>query len=218
MKKKLNEKGMVIVEASIVFPIILIVIFILVFAGNAYLQKAQIESVVNSYTLDGAARISNPYIKNVRENGGKDKLSEGGLQPYRFVLNINGQNIATEVQDAIDTKLNNNLGLFGNMKPTVTTTVKFERNFISSYLVTESKMEVKNPIRLFGEDFIIMKFSSTFTAPVSNPPEFIKNFNLAKNYLEMYGGAPYMNDIKDNINKVSEYITKFFDGVNTGDK
>lgn len=37
---------MMIVEATIVFPVMFLVIFLMIFLGNAYYQKARVESIV----------------------------------------------------------------------------------------------------------------------------------------------------------------------------
>ena len=37
-----NENGMAIVEATYVFPIIVIVVFLLIYIGNGYWQKCQL--------------------------------------------------------------------------------------------------------------------------------------------------------------------------------
>ena len=40
-----NEKGATIVEASVVFPIVFIIIIIMLILGNAYYQKCRVEAI-----------------------------------------------------------------------------------------------------------------------------------------------------------------------------
>ena len=54
MDKIKNEKGALIVEASIVFPTMFFILMFLFVVGNAYVQKCRIEEIVVSSTLEGA--------------------------------------------------------------------------------------------------------------------------------------------------------------------
>lgn len=83
MCKKKSESGMVIVEATIVFPVMFLVIFLMLFAGNAYLQKCRIESLVNSYALEAAAYCADPMVENAI-SGTFPSVSELHVYPYRY--------------------------------------------------------------------------------------------------------------------------------------
>ena len=48
MDKIKNEKGALIVEASIVFPTMFFILMFLFVVGNAYVQKCRIEEIVVS--------------------------------------------------------------------------------------------------------------------------------------------------------------------------
>mgnify|MGYP000202929291 CR=1 FL=1 len=61
-KEKKAESGMVIVEASIVFPVMFLVIFVLIFLGNAYYEKSCIERYVTQTALEAAAERRKPAI------------------------------------------------------------------------------------------------------------------------------------------------------------
>ena len=53
--RELSERGMMIIEAALVFPIMFLAIFFMFFMGNAYYQKCKVEAIVTELTLDGAA-------------------------------------------------------------------------------------------------------------------------------------------------------------------
>ena len=65
MKTKKNESGVVFVEASVVFPVMFLVIFLMIYAGNAYLQKARVEAIVTEIAIDGAAYCADPMSRDV---------------------------------------------------------------------------------------------------------------------------------------------------------
>ena len=52
-------------EATIVFPVCLIIIMMLLYLGNVYYQKSRIESIVVEAVLDGAAYSADPLLKAV---------------------------------------------------------------------------------------------------------------------------------------------------------
>ena len=58
MKRLLDERGALIVEASIVFPTMFLAIFFMLFVGNAYTQKCKVEDIVVSAVLEGAAKCA----------------------------------------------------------------------------------------------------------------------------------------------------------------
>lgn len=72
MKKGLrDDRGALIVEATIVFPVCLIVILMLLYLGNVYYQKSRIEAIVVEAALDGAAYCADPLLRAIETNGGR---------------------------------------------------------------------------------------------------------------------------------------------------
>lgn len=67
---KLNsENGTVIIEATFVFPIMFIILFFLIYMGNAFYMKAQVESVVEQKAIQGAAYCADPILETMKETG-----------------------------------------------------------------------------------------------------------------------------------------------------
>ena len=50
-----DENGLVIVEATIVFPIMFFVLFFILFIGSMYYEQARIDSIVSKYAVKGAS-------------------------------------------------------------------------------------------------------------------------------------------------------------------
>lgn len=117
MKKEYKEAGMMIVEATIVFPVMFLVIFLFIFLGNAYYQKAQVESIVSQLALDGAAYCANPMIKSIEETKSIPELKALQTKPYRYL--IGGMDtVKTDIQkEAISRIEGLSSGLFAGMEP-----------------------------------------------------------------------------------------------------
>ena len=65
---KLNsENGTVIIEATFVFPIMFIILFFLIYMGNAFYMKAQVESVVEQKAIQGAAYCADPILETMKQ-------------------------------------------------------------------------------------------------------------------------------------------------------
>lgn len=122
MKNCKNENGAVqIVEATFVFPIMFIVLFFLIYMGNAHYIKAQIEGIVETYAIKGASYCADPILETINQYGTVPGLDELSVEPYRYIfggMNDVENQIAREVEKAI---LDNSLTLFNNMEPSITT-------------------------------------------------------------------------------------------------
>ena len=57
-----DENGLVIVEATIVFPIMFFVLFFIIFIGNMYFEQAKIDSIVSTYAVKGAEYVADPNL------------------------------------------------------------------------------------------------------------------------------------------------------------
>ena len=91
--KKSQEDGEVtIVEAVFIFPIMFIVLIFLIYLGNAYYIKAQVESIVAREAVSGAAYCADPFLSYIKNNGkapGINDLEKTGgvwIEPYRFLV------------------------------------------------------------------------------------------------------------------------------------
>jgi len=204
-----KEKGSVVIEASFVFPIMFLVIAILIFTGNAYLQKAELEAIVVDETVKGVAKIKDPLLEKV-EKGESIEFDNLDVKPYRYILG-ESDNIATDVQTNINNRISKKtLGLFGGISSEqVDATTTFERNFINSKLVSTSIIKVKSPYWIFGEEPIIFRLNSDIVVGVHDTPEFIRNAKFAKNMLDRFGIGGYLDTAKEKIGTAATCANNF---------
>ncbi len=128
-KQAKRETGAVqIIEAAFVFPIMFIILFFLIYMGNAYYIRAQIEAIVVEKTIEGANYCTDPLLETIKNDGVIPKLSDLDLDPYRYFSGMDGveEKISREVEEAIE---GSSVSLFRYMKPVV----KTHRSDISKY-------------------------------------------------------------------------------------
>ena len=205
-KVRESENGMVIVEASIVFPVMFLVIFLMLFTGNAYLQKCRVDAYVNQLTIAGAAYCADPMLDEV-ENDVIPRFDDVDIRPYRYFVggmdDIEAE-IAADIEDKIEGMSS---GLFSGMTPSsVTVQSKYNNGFIYSTFSVDVEYEIKIPVRLLGaSDFTYMRISSHADMPVSDTTEFIRNVNMVEDYMQQWGVTEKINNM---IEKAKEWVKK----------
>lgn len=203
-----NDRGMLIVEATFVFPIMFLVIFLMIFMGNAYFQRSRVEAIVTDMAFYGAAECADPLLKYVEEAKTMPKQVNYEIEPYRYVLG-GMDNIETVVAEQISSKIRNlSTGLFTNMKPqTSALEVKFNNAFIYSTFSVDILYKITVPIKLPGmDDYFSLKVSSRVDVPVSDTPEFIRNVNMVGDWVEATEAG---QDATTNVEKIMEKVSKF---------
>lgn len=213
MKKGLrDDRGALIVEATIVFPVCLIVILMLLYLGNVYYQKSRIEAIVVEAALDGAAYCADPLLRAIESSEGHQVPALGTVdyEPYRYLGGLlGGMNpIAESVSTLITSRIGGmNTGLFSGMKPTGyqnNLQVEYKSSFIASSISVDLEYKIELPIRLLGDrENLSMKFQTHTEVSVGDTPEFIRNVNMVDDILEVTG-------VKE---KMTEMIEKFRDSV-----
>ena len=87
-----QETGLVIVEATFIYPVVFAVLALLLYVGDMYYQRAWVESAVMEYSLDGAADIASSSLAGITvdESTGIGTLTPGNIKndPYRFIFNM----------------------------------------------------------------------------------------------------------------------------------
>lgn len=198
-----NESGMMIVEASVVFPVMFLVIFLMIFAGNAYLQKCRIEAIINKLSIDGAAYCADPMLDKVED--GTIPGFNTSVKPYRYLIG-GMSDVTEEIKTTLQTKVSQvSTGLFSGMKPTaiVYGEPEFNNAFIHSTFAMEIQYKIVMPIRLLGDtNNIEMSISTRVDVPVSDSPELIRNVDMVEDYLGKYGVTDWIN------NKVGKLMEK----------
>ena len=217
MKKGMREeRGAVFVEASIVFPVCLIVILMLLYLGNVYYQKSRIEAIVVEAALDGAAYCADPLLRAIESGGGRvPALGSADYEPYRYLGGLFGgmDSIEESVSSLITDRVRGmNTGLFSGMKPTGYDTgglqVEYRSSFIASSISVDMEYRIELPIRLLGDrENLSMKFRTHTEVPVGDTPEFIRNVNMVDDIFEVTGAKEAMTN---KIQELRSFVRDLF--------
>jgi hypothetical protein len=201
-----GERGLVIIEAVIVFPVMFLVVFFMIFWGNAYYTKSKAEAVTRRAAIAGAAYCADPMLPAVSESGGIPEFGAQDIEPYRYIGGIDlaggavGAAFAKDVE-AIGT------GLFSGMGPrSPEYGIEFRNMIICAEVTADLTYTVPVPIRLLGmEDILSMRVSAHAQAPVPDAPELIRNVNMAEDFLLQTGAA---DKLKSAINGAKQFLGK----------
>lgn len=206
-KKMKNEEGALVVEASIVFPIMFLVIFFMIFVGNAYLQKCRVEAIVVNSVIDAAAQCADPILKDV-QSGSIPGYNEVSLKPYRYLIGGMSDIEAAAETNTQDKISNMSTGLFNNMKPELSDCdIKFNNAYIYSTVSADVSYKIMVPVRLLGnDDFMKLGFATHVEKSVADVPEFIRNVDMAEDIVEKCTGS----DFADKISTMVEHLNDLF--------
>lgn len=206
-----EEGGAVqIVEATFVFPIMFIILFFLIFMGNAFYLKAQVEASVEQYALKGAAYCADPLLKTI-EQGTVPSLGDLDIQPYRYIFGgMDGveNDIAQQVRGEFG---DNAFTFFSTMYPQLETPThdiaKFHNYVVYSTFSVDVEYAVKFPIRFLGADApTVLIIHSRAEVPVNDTTEFIRNTDMV---LDLFHGSKILQSISDAFGKINDFLTNF---------
>lgn len=196
MNKK-NEHGALIVEASIVFPVMFLVIFFMIFAGNAYLQKCRVEAIINQCAIDGASYCADPQLQGV-EGGSIPSVSSLEVYPYRFFSSTGVGDIEGQMESLISSKVGKmSTGLFSGMKPEdLTVQANYSNGLLYATFSVDASYRIKIPVRLLGQkENIHLEVDTHVEMPVSDSTELIRNIDMIWDYMERYGVAEKIDEM-----------------------
>lgn len=202
-----SEKGMVIVEATIVFPVIFFILFFLLYMGNMYYMRSQVDQVVAEAAVRGAAAIADPILEEIQNNDHVPiEIGAGNMQikPYRYLFSQKNVelNIKNEVEESIQ-KLGN--GFYQGMYPrNVQVQTGFHGRILLNSFEVNADFELKFPIKFMGNDEpVILKFNSRSVVPVTETDEFIRNVDMAVDYMQSSG-------LEKKLSKAFDKVKEFF--------
>ena len=209
MKKILNDNsGVVIVEASIVFPITLFVILMMLYMGNIYYQQAKLNSVVDIAAIKGASYCADPMLDDIEKAGSVPKTNND-VQPYRYLFGVS--DVESKMQKYVEDQYKNaGDGFFGSMAPIPSTIIcdaTFNNSVIMYSFTVEATYDIKVPLRFMGTEApTIVSLSAKATAPVNDNGEFINNLDMALDYYESSGLSKKVSAVTD---KIKDFFSKF---------
>ena len=210
-----RQRGSVLLEACIVFPVMFIIIMIIIYVGNLYFQKAQIDDCVERAAIKGAACVVNPQLYDIW--GKADKMPEGECEPYRYLfgkltadtsLSKLEANISDELIRDID---DNVISFFINMEPELESRVGGKVAEYKNYLIygvfkTRIKYSIKVPIDWLISGHNKLSFSSHAEVAVTDVPEFVRNIDMI---MDMFAGTELGKSIGSVFEKVNTFVEKF---------
>lgn len=213
-----NQKGALIVESAIVFPVMFFVLFFIIFIGNLFYEQARIDDIVMRYAVVGGQCVADPFLYDMK-NGNTvpsdvDKLE---LEPYRYILGSLAEGSISAVEDKISELVkkevnNSSLIFFKNSNANYVGTendkiAQFNNYIIYSTFVVQVNYEVRFPIRFLDDDSLtICRMSARAEVPISDTDEFIRNIDMAVDLLEETGLGQTISGI---FEKVGSFIKSF---------
>lgn len=206
MKNLNEEKGSLIVEASIVFPVTFLVVVFLLFVGNLYYQRSKAQAIFTESVIEYAAEESNPALAKFVKTGSVMGLStENGIEPYRYLDIFSGKG-NSDVEKNVGTDLENmGSGLFSGMGVNVqAVSVEYKTYGIYAKVEAEMSYSITMPIRMLGqEEASKVEFQDYIEIPAMEGSEIVRNVDMVKDLLQRNEHA---NEVMDNASK---YIEKF---------
>lgn len=209
--RKLNdESGVAIIEATIVFPVMFIVLFFLIFMGNVFYEKAQVEAVVVENAISGANHCTDPLLETIK-SGNIPSVSELKTEPYRYIFGGREEvekKIATQVERTIKGE---SFSFFKNMKPRILTSqgeiAKFNNYVVYATFSVEVKYVIEFPIKFLGADAPpMLTISSRAEVAVNDTTEFIRNTDMV---IDLFHGTKIGQKVSDAFGKINDFISQF---------
>lgn len=213
---KQNQKGaVVIMEATFVFPIMFIIVFMMLMAGEAYYQYARAERACIEVAIQGAARCENPMLEVVQETGSvPTSPSAAKVRPYRYILTSEASSIGAELETYLEETIEGFDEIaFRGMSPTnVDAEIVPHMNVLVSSFPVQCSFDVYLPIRmLFSNEATKFHYEISVTEPIGDPSEFVRNVSTVQDYLER---TEFGKEIKNFTDKISDALDKLGQIVN----
>lgn len=212
MNKAKDETGAVqIVEAAFVFPIMFIILFFLIYMGNAFYVKAQVESVVEKYAVQGANYCADPILSTLKTYDAVPSLDSLKTEPYRYLFG-GMSSIETEIRNSVESEISGKTSsFFKNMQPQLigssSDIAKFNNYVVYSTFSVQVKYKVCFPIRFFGYDApSVLEISSRAEVPVNDTAEFIRNTDMV---IDLFHGTKIGQKISDVFGKINDFLSNF---------
>lgn len=199
---KTEERGALIVEATIVFPIMFFIILFLIYFGNVFYLRSQVDAIVAESAIKAASYCVDPLMAKVE--GGIVPTTMEDVQPYHSIF---GSAQTDSVREEMVNKLNRiGTGYFAgmNLRNIVVDQFKYNRGLVTSTFSVDVSYRIQFPIRFMGSDRpTVLKIHSQTTVPVTDTPEFIQNVDMAMDFFDSSG-------MSEKLNKMVSQVKKFF--------
>lgn len=207
-----NEKGAAtVMEAVIVFPIMIVVIVFLIYLGNGMYQMSKISAAVSRYAIEGAQMCTDPYYYDIEGKSEVPSSYESGIQPYRYLLQTDKghiQSVTRKIEKSLSKAINSS-GYFMGMEPKIYfQEVNYNNHFFYSTFSCEVRYRITMGIKLIGDkDFKVIDSSAYAEVAVNDPADFIRNTNMVIDYVQGTEiGSKITEKISSAMGKVQEFL------------
>jgi len=212
MKKKIKDyftdsHGAIIVEASFIFPIVIFVVFFMIYFGNMMFCRAKIDAYIMQAAVDGANYAADPILNEYSHSKSIATSTRGWeTKPYRFLFTGFGRSVAGETGDKTEKKLTSMSNtFFTNVTPQITSfNTKYKNHILTSTFSVEAEYVIKLPAIVFINDGVIARFESKCEVPVNDTAEMIRNVDMTVDYVKQYTSL-----IENTADKIHDLFTKF---------
>lgn len=194
-----KEKGAAtIVEMSIVFPIVLFIVLILIYLGNVYLQMSQVEAAVARTATYTAGIYADPLLETIGDGGGAPKSSTD-IRPYRYLFGNSGAESVAQTYLSKEVKKING-GVFSSMKPRLSNVTVDVKNYVFYQVVSVSaEYQIQIPVYFLGKEISLVRGSVSTSTCVSDGAEFIRNMNMAEDFMDSTGLTEKLEEMKESV-------------------
>lgn len=196
-----NEKGALIIEATFVFPIMLFILLFLIYMGNMFYMRSQVDTIATQAAIEAAARCADPMLAEVEKTGTVPKVVND-VKPYHSLFQ--DKSGLEAVQQETKKKLDRlGTGFFAGMGiKQCNVELKYENHIFYSTVTSDIDYKIQFPIRFLGDDEpAILQMHSSSVVPVTDTAEFIQNIDMAVDYMDSTGLSEKLNNMKDKVSK-----------------
>ncbi len=187
-----NKSGMVVIEATIVFPIMFFCLLFIIFMGNAHYEKAKVDAAVMSAALQGAQILSDPFYDKTNTAAENPDLFPtayedlGRPKPYRYILGFG--NIDSEIEKSLYDQIDReSFSFFKTMRIRDLRIEASHNNYlVYSTFSVEADYIIRFPLTFtpFADSpRPLLRITSRAEVPVKDSVEFIRNTDMAVDYL-----------------------------------
>ncbi len=199
-----ENKGSLIIEATYVFPIMFFVLLFLIYMGNMFYMRSQVDSIVTRAAVKAAAYQADPQLKTIMEQGSVPGQMND-IQPYHSLFGTSAS--ANAVRNEMVEQLNTlGTGFFAGMglRDIVIDEFQYNGSLVASTFSVKVTYRIRFPIRFLGDNSpVILQIRSQATVPVTDTPEFIQNVDMAMDFADSTGVT---DKVKDFASKVGEFF------------
>ena len=192
-----------VVEATLVFPVVFFVIFFMIYAGNMFYVSAKVDAVTDIMAVQGAAYYTDPMMEKIKGSG-QVPTTFKDIRPYRYWFKT--ASVENEIREETGRRLGKvGAGFFAGMEPvSIMTQAGYGNHLFYDTFTVDVTYKIKFPIRFIGsEDPLSVAFHSKAIASATDTDEFIRNTDMVLDYYESSG-------VKDKVQEAVGKVKEFF--------